>query len=288
LPIDCNTKLESLDWMYNGPNGAKVLFNGRFMDSAFGQAIDILVNSTMMEINDIVEELTGFAFYGRGDERTTGSYFITNPYSTDGTTGVGWTVWRKAGLASYGRPSELYMSWDFAGNDPSLWKLRMIVYDLKVYHSTAEFRSAWEAGNISKTPSPSESDEYLRKDRKGPVRELENRLAPTMLNMGGKRFKIDKKNSYIEYMGFKFYMRFDRDVGIQFYDIKFMDERVMYELSLQGKVQPDSSHWESPRLTRRFRRYRPVCWSQPFPGSNSLYGQVLRNRPPGWQTCPRL
>jgi primary-amine oxidase len=67
-------------------------------------------------------------------------------------------------------------------------------------------------------------------------RDLEDRLAPQSLEIGGKRYKLDAKQQYVEYMGWTFYMAFTRTLGLMFYDIKFKGERVLYELSMQESV----------------------------------------------------
>jgi primary-amine oxidase len=207
--------------------------NGGFIDKVRKAAIDSAVAKAMSQIADITADLIDVVYYGSSDPRSTAAYYVQNPFSTDGTTGVIWTPWRRAGLAPYDQPSDLYVSFDIAGTDPSLYHIRKIVYNLKVYETVEEFRSAWESGNMFKSPAPAKDADFLRKDRRGTIRELEDRLAPTVLTLD-KRYKIDKENKYIEYLGWKFYMRYDKDVGIQFYDIKLKDERIMYELSLQG------------------------------------------------------
>lgn len=189
----------------------------------------------MSQIADITMNITGLAYYGSDDDRTNAVYFATNPYSRDGTQSIAWTAWRRDGLANYDLMSDLYVGFDFSGTDASLYKLRMIVFNNKVYTSVEQFREAFEAGDVKGRPHVPTDDSFLRKDRKGPARELEDRMAPTMIEPDGKRYKVDEENKYIEYLGWKFYTRFDRDVGIQFYDIKFKDERILYELSLQGK-----------------------------------------------------
>jgi primary-amine oxidase len=188
----------------------------------------------MSSIADITLNLTGLQYFGADDERSNAAYFTQSPASADGSTSYVWTPWRRAGLAPYDQPSDLYVNFDIGGSDPELYTCRMIVYNLVVYSSVEDFREAFESGKITKTPSPSSDDSFLKKDRKGPVRELENRFAPTSVELDGKRYKVDDESRYIEYLGWSFYTRFDRDVGIQFFDIKFKGERVMYELSLQG------------------------------------------------------
>lgn len=233
LPISSKTIIQNLDYIYS--RAARFPFNGRIADGPRGKAIDTIVASTMSSIADITLNLTGLVYYGASDERSNSEYFIQNPTSLDGTKASFWAPWRRAGLASYDQPSDLYVNFDVSGSDASTYKMQMIVYDLIVYTTIKDFRDAFEAGKINKTPNPSSDTAFLRKNRKGPVREMENRFAPTILPLGGKRYKVDEESRYIEYMGWKFYTAFTRDVGIKFFDVKYKDERVLYELSLQGR-----------------------------------------------------
>jgi primary-amine oxidase len=233
LPLTTESKVAPLDYFYNGVNGPSIGYDGRFSDGPYTAATDVCIVKYMSQIADITMALTGLAYYGGDDERTNSVYFITNPYSIDGTQSVAWSTWRRRGLANYGLISDLYIGFDFSGSDASLFKLRMIVFNNKVFTSVKQFREAFEAGEVEKRPHIPTDDAFLRKDRKGPARELEDRMAPTMLELDGKRYKVDMENKYVEYMGWQFYTRFDRDVGVQFYDIKFKNERILYELSLQ-------------------------------------------------------
>jgi primary-amine oxidase len=232
LPISPNTTIQTLDYFYS--RSARVPFNARVGDGPRSAAIEIIVAKTMSSIADITLNLTGLQYFGADDERSNAAYFTQSPASADGSTSYVWTPWRRAGLAPYDQPSDLYVNFDIGGSDPALYTCRMIVYNLVVYSSVEDFREAFESGKITKTPSPSSDDSFLKKDRKGPIRDLENRFAPTSVELDGKRYKVDDESRYIEYLGWSFYTRFDRDVGIQFFDIKFKGERIMYELSLQG------------------------------------------------------
>ncbi|KAK8029243.1 hypothetical protein PG991_006299 [Apiospora marii] len=236
LPISDSTTMRPLDYFYNGPNGPKVLYSGGLFDAPRQRAVEAIVATTMASIADITLNLTGLAYYGSDDNRTNAEYFVQNPYSTDGTTGVTWLPWRRRAPNPWDQPSDLYVSFGIAGTDASLYRLRMIVYNLVVYNSTDDFRAAWSAGEITKTPNPTTNDSFLDKDRTGPVRDLEDRFAPTVFNLDGNRYRVDNDNKYLTYMGWSFYTRFDKDVGIQFYDIRFKGESVLYELSLQDAL----------------------------------------------------
>ncbi|KAH6664360.1 copper amine oxidase [Plectosphaerella plurivora] len=256
LPI-CNgrTKIEPLDYFYNGVNGPRIGIDGRFSDGALRKPIEECVTKYMSSIADITQDILGLSYYGRTDNRTTLAYFVTNPSSRDGTNSLVWSAWRRKGLANYLQITDFSVRWDFSGTDGSLYKLAMIFYNNVVYTSVEDFREAWEKGEIEKRPFMTEDESFIRKDRKGTPRDLEDRMAPTVIEPEGKRYKVDTKNKYIEYMGFKFYTRFDRDVGIQFYDIKFKEERIMYELSLQDAIAQYSGNNPFQSTTAYMDRY---------------------------------
>ncbi|KAH7028197.1 copper amine oxidase [Microdochium trichocladiopsis] len=236
LPICDETAIQPLDYFYNGVNGPRILFNGAISAGPRAAAIEAFITREMTALADITQDVLGMAYFGEEDERSTLSYFVTNPFSKDGTQALAWSSWRRAGLAPYSQPTDLNIRWDIGGTDPSLYKLNMVVYNNKVYHSAEELRTAWKNGQIEKRPFLSADNSYIYKDRKGPVRALENRMAPTTVEPDGKRYKVDAKNKYIEYLGWKFYTRFDSDIGLQFYDVKFKNERILYELSMQDAI----------------------------------------------------
>ncbi|KAK7191070.1 hypothetical protein DPSP01_007759 [Paraphaeosphaeria sporulosa] len=236
LPISNSTRKEALDNIYNGPNGAKLLWSAGPVDSVRRAAIDSLMNATLAPIADLTNDLLEMAFYGSSDSRSTMIYFMQSPASTDGEKSVFWSPFRRNGMEPWDQPSDLYIQFDITGTDASQWRSMKVVYNLEVYDSVQAFYSAWKAGNVTKTSPPATNIEFLYKNKTGSTRELEDRMAPTVLSLDGNRFKVDKEEQYIEYLGWTFYMRFDYDVGVQFYDIRFRGERIMYELSLQDAI----------------------------------------------------
>ena len=49
----------------------------------------------------------------------------------------------------------------------------------------------------------------------------------------GPRYKLDKKQQYVKWFGFEFYLATSPAQGLMLYDIRFKGERVIYELGLQ-------------------------------------------------------
>ncbi|KAK8079437.1 hypothetical protein PG997_007255 [Apiospora hydei] len=279
LPISNSTTMRPLDYFYNGPNGPKVLFSGGLYDAPRRRAVEAIVTKTMSSIADVTLDLTGLAYYGTDDNRTNAVYFVQNPYSTDGTTGVTWLPWRRLAQNPWDQPSDLYVSLDITGTDPSLYHLRMIVYNLIVYNSTDAFRAAWAAGEITKTPKPTTNDSFLNKNRTGTIRDLEGRFAPTMLTLDGNRYRVDVVNNYVTYMGWSFYMRFDKDTGVQFYDVRFKGESVLYELSLQDALVQYAGNNPFQTGTAYSDRFYGIGAQavQPIPGYDCPYHATYLN-----------
>ena len=66
-------------------------------------------------------------------------------------------------------------------------------------------------------------------------RGLPNRqiAAPVMVQPMGARYDIDRKERFVSWMGFEFYISFSQVTGIKLFDIKFRGERIIYELGMQ-------------------------------------------------------
>ncbi|KAK5653745.1 hypothetical protein OQA88_7901 [Cercophora sp. LCS_1] len=235
LPVGPSTKIEKLDYIFNGAKRGEVPYNARYFDGKRSRLSEPLLIKTMEEIADITEALFGGVYYGSGDNRTNIVATTPTPVSLDGTTAFRTVMFRYPGLASYLTPIDFYVILDIPGTDPSKYTLRGIVTNERFFPTVAEFRAAYDAGEIKNEFPQTRDQEWglVKLNEEMGVRDLEDRLAPQSIEIGGKRYKLDVENQYVEYMGWSFYMAFTRTLGLFFYDIKFKGERVLYELSLQ-------------------------------------------------------
>ncbi|TPX12292.1 uncharacterized protein E0L32_006939 [Thyridium curvatum] len=237
LPVSAQTKVEKLDWMYNGGMGGAVPYNGRHNDFKKMSATDTLVNAVMGNISDITAALfQGGVYYGARDNRTT---LMADPYITptsfDGSQGFQIIIFRVPGLANYLTPIDLYVIVDCPGTDISKYKLKGIVTNSRFFPTVADLRAAFEAGELVQEFAHSKDSSWLL-DNYHPdmgTRDLEEQFAPQNLEIGGKRYKLDEKQQYVEYLGWSFYVAYTRSLGIMYYDIRFKGERILYELSMQ-------------------------------------------------------
>jgi primary-amine oxidase len=130
-----------------------------------------------------------------------------------------------------------------------LYSLKGIVTNTRFFTTVAEVRAAFDAGELTEEFFQPDDDSWAQLDLNPEMgtRDLESQLAPQSLELGGKRYKLDTEEQYVEYMGWSFYVSHSRFLGVQFHDIKFKGERILYELSMQeaaaqyGGFQPKAA-----------------------------------------------
>jgi primary-amine oxidase len=235
LPVGSQTTIKPLDYIFNGGSGGKIPYNARTFDSARSRASEPLLREIMTSIADITEKLIGGVYYGSGDNRTTLSAGSDTPLSYDGTQAYRSIMFRYPTAVSYLTPTDFFLRLDVTGTDPSKYKLLGIVTNERFFPTVASLRAAWDAGELKIEHPQTRNASFGLLDYKPELgtRDLEDRFAPQMLEIGGKRYKLDREQKYVEYMGWSFYIAHTRTLGVMFFDIKFKGETILYELSMQ-------------------------------------------------------
>jgi primary-amine oxidase len=213
-----------------------VPFNARYHDSIRTAATDPLIASVMSNISDITSVLLqGGVYYGSRDNRTNLSAAGVAPLSLDGVTSYKTVMFRRPGLATYLLPLDFFVLMDITGTDASLYTFKGFVTNEKLYKTEADLRAAFAAGELGHPYEQTKDQQFalLSLNPEMGVRELEEKFAPASIELGGKRYKFDPEEKYVEYMGWSYYMAHSRTLGLMFYDIKFKGERIIYELSMQ-------------------------------------------------------
>ena len=235
LPVGPATEISPLDYIYNGGRGGKVPFNARYYDAVWSKAVEPLIARTMGDIADITGDVLDGVYYGAKDNRTNLVKTAGTPMSYDGSANHLQLMFRYPGTtASYLVPLDFYLMLDCTGIDASKYSVRGYVTSGRYFKTEDELRKAWEAGELTKTQQ-TRDDSFGLLDLKPELgeRDLEDRLSPQSLEVGGKRYRLDEAQRYVEYMGWSFYLSFSRTLGVMLYDIRFRGESVIYELSLQ-------------------------------------------------------
>jgi primary-amine oxidase len=92
-------------------------------------------------------------------------------------------------------------------------------------------------GTLKRSSPPSapvgEEESWAGRERKGHKRDLDERAGPRQVSFNGPRYRVDKDNQWVSWMGWSFYLSFARDMGLSFWDVRFRGERILYEVSPQ-------------------------------------------------------
>lgn len=105
-----------------------------------------------------------------------------------------------------------------SGTDPSLYRITKIVHNKTLYPSVSAFLSAWQEGNTTKSP-PEEPFEWSTRTRRTPTRDMDDRPGPRTVLPGGARFKVDEEEQWVSWLGWEFYLGFERDMGVHLWDM---------------------------------------------------------------------
>ncbi|OAX80178.1 hypothetical protein ACJ72_05496 [Emergomyces africanus] len=235
LPVSSDTTVKPLDYIYNGGMGGSVPFNARTFDDIRGKAVEPLIVSVMSSIAPMTSALfQGGMYYGEDDNRTTLTTTYTDPVSFDGKQAF-LNIMFRFPTNPFMTPVDFFLLIDWTGTDPSTYFVKGFVTKERFFPTVEELTLAFEAGELTQEFDQTRDGSWALLDRKTEMgnRELDMKFPATLLELGGKRYKLDTEQRYVEYMGWSFYMVHSRSLGLMFFDIKFKGERILYELSLQ-------------------------------------------------------
>ncbi|KAK5080925.1 hypothetical protein LTR05_008241 [Lithohypha guttulata] len=235
LPVGNTTIIQPYDYAFNGGSGGYVPFNARYVDSTKSAIVTPLMTAIMTNISDITQALFNASYFGPSNRSTTLTTTAGTPVSFDGTQQFRNIMFRIPGVASYMTPIDFFLLINCPGTDPSKFSLKGFVTNEQFFETEADLRAAFEAGELAQEYTQTLDQSWALVDYKPELgsRPFDRQPAPSSIELGGKRYAIDMKEKYVEYMGWSYYMSYTRLHGITFYDIKFKGERILYELSLQ-------------------------------------------------------
>ncbi|KAF9234360.1 copper amine oxidase [Melanogaster broomeanus] len=200
----------------------------------------------------------------------------SGPFSFDGSFRRMWLGWRRNAPGPYLHPLNLYQYIDISGTDPSLWKILKIVYNHQVFDTAESFLEALHNGTLIRASLPSpEADldlSWSTRKRIGPQRDLDHLPGPRSVSFAGLRFRVDRDQQYVSWMGWGLYLGFDRDMGLSLWDIRFRNERIIYELRPQDALAQYAGNDPFQSTTAWLDRYFGM-------------GHAVRDMLPGYD-CP--
>ncbi|KAJ6512626.1 amine oxidase catalytic domain-containing protein, partial [Mycena sanguinolenta] len=237
---DTSIELKPLRHIYTQPDipytARGCIFNETFTEKFLFDLVDPLYNA--------IQDLLGGVVHGRKGNTPGGAdsepnliFGSTTPFSYDGSFRRMWIELKKNVPGSYLMALDMYFYVDFTSMDPSEWYLIRMVYNRQVFNTTEDFLQAYSDGTLkrsSSTETPSSDEEaWAGRQRRGRKRDLDERAGPRQVSFNGARYRVDKANQWITWMGWSFYLSFGRDMGMSLWDVQFRGERILYEISPQ-------------------------------------------------------
>ena len=189
--------------------------------------------SVAQEISDITQDLLGTSINLDGKEDPDGlEISFRDPWLENGRI-LRWCSFNRAGSVSEAQtllPQGLYMKIDTTTRHPKSWRVLKWFYNNRLYNSTEEFRNAWLSHDFEKVPPNLDGNWTIIEDFEG-INDREQPAPRTIQH--NPRYKLDREESHVTWMGFQFYWAFAQATGTTLYDVRFRGERIFYELGLQ-------------------------------------------------------
>ncbi|KAF8324260.1 copper amine oxidase [Cantharellus anzutake] len=236
LPISSKTTMEPLLDIYHKPviphNARGISWND-----------DIL--KTSIETFDGIQDIIRSLFPGGEIQmlpNDTLSVTPAGPWSFDGSFRRAWFQYKWLVPGSYLNRVNLWQYIDMTGTDRSLWKTLKLMYNHQVYGSKEEFVESFNNGSMKITEPLPPNSTWFERRRKGRRRELDHLAGPRHVSFDGPRFRVNKDKQFVTWMGWSFYLGFDRDMGLSLWNINFLGERIIYEVSAMAQYTGNDPH----------------------------------------------
>ncbi|KAF7971714.1 hypothetical protein HWV62_20073 [Athelia sp. TMB] len=219
--------MRQLTEIYHRPD---IPFNARGFDRS--KEINAFLARIMPPFSPVLQDLFGAV------PNSTLTNGASGPFSFDGGFRRTWLSWRINTPGNFLHPVGFWMYIDFSGTDPGTWKLLKILYNRQVFRSQEAFLEAWGNGSLKRLPKPDEDkkEDNLRWSTRrpvGPPPDLDHLPGPRSVSFAGLRFRVDREQQYISWMGWSMYLGFERDMGLNLWDVRIRGERLLYQLQPQ-------------------------------------------------------
>lgn len=244
-PLNTNATpaVSELDYLYTK---SKVPYAVGYKDDLrWAGAQDLYKREFFSEtMQPVLIDLVGEDIKWYGMDNATVDCWGTDPFQYDNETGrvTNWaTIFINYQDAEDITPTGVFLNVDITGRNSSEFFVTKWVYNNIVYNSSEAFRDAWEDESFVRLPKIDTSklnstDTFVYIGQNGQARDLDEKIAPILVEPQGRRWKYSEKERYFTWMDWEFYVAWSRDVGLTLYDLKFKGERIAFEIGLQEAI----------------------------------------------------
>ncbi|XP_069502057.1 diamine oxidase [copper-containing] [Ambystoma mexicanum] len=182
----------------------------------------------------IFEETSGFSLHNCTDRCLTFSDIA--PRGLESGERRSWIMLQRFVEGYFIHPIGVELLLNHRSSDPSEWEIEKIWYNNQYFDSVEELVEKYNANSINKAKLPKYSKEHLYSTYipRGKFKTKTNVHGPKVCEPQGKRYLV--QGNYVEYAGWSFAFRVRSSTGLQLFDIKFNNERIAYELSIQEAI----------------------------------------------------
>lgn len=186
-------------------------------------------------VSDITQELLG-ATVNRQDPSDPDALVMGwRPALIDSGRMVHWLEFFGAGVRSDGRsllPQGLYVKLDTPSVNPKDWVTAEWFYNGVLYDNETALRNAVNSPNFEHLNTNPDGDWTNTEDFATSIPERDM-PPPVSVQPYGSRFRLDRTESYISWMGFSFYLSSNQATALSLFDIRYNSTRLIYHLGLQ-------------------------------------------------------
>lgn len=225
-----------------------VPFNARPFDSVI-EAVALhegIVKIASQKLSKLMQESYDGYSYGNDCTEKCFTFLFTSPMgftSEDRFTSI---FFLRQVKGNFQHPVDLSLLVDHAGADVSKWKILSVIYNNQTFVSVDELVEKYNKGSVNKIKiaAPVEGPLFSSYERRGDPQPDKPMRGPELYEPDGKRYTV--KGRHVSYMSWSFLFRMDSNSGMQVYDVKFNNERIIYELSLQEAAATYSGYYPNP------------------------------------------
>lgn len=200
----------------------------------YDHVINILKQITTTAHKLLFETTGGFSFTNCSDRCLTFSDIA--PRGLDPGERRSWIMLQKFVEGYFIHPIGFEVLINHQDLDPENWTVEKVWYNSMYFDSVEELVEKYESGEVEKMKLPEHDDNdlystYIPRGRSNTPTDIHG---PKLVEPQGHRYHVDR--NFIEYAGWSFAYRVRSSAGLQIFDLRYNDERIAYEISLQEAI----------------------------------------------------
>uniref|UniRef100_A0A8C5PIS0 Amine oxidase n=1 Tax=Leptobrachium leishanense TaxID=445787 RepID=A0A8C5PIS0_9ANUR len=186
------------------------------------------------EFDHILLETMGYSFHNCSDRCLT--YTDNSPRGVKSGERRSWLALQKNLDGFFLQLTGFEILLNHQSKNPQEWTVEKIWLNGQYFDSVEELVRKYDRNEVTrlKLPHDAESDIFATYIPRGEYKVRSDIPGPKVCEPQGKRYRV--LGNYVEYTGWSFAFRSSTSSGLHFFDIKYNDERIAYELSLQEAI----------------------------------------------------